>query len=399
MPKIIKCSGLIFSLVAMVLPVASQIRFRHCTARHQQGSEQNNSQTDYSQSVAVRSVVTIPVVVHVVWNSEDENISDEQVFSQIEVLNKDFRAQNVEVANIPSVFQPLIADVEFEFCLAKTDPDGNASTGITRTFTQNTVGIGGSSSLHYSAQGGKDAWDTERYLNIYVAKFAGGVGGIASFPGQGPAAEQAVEIDYRQFGTINAVPPYHLGRTCTHEIGHYFNLEHPWGPGFDDCCEDDFVADTPEACDTYLGECPTFPISSCSEPDMFMNFMFYTNDECMGMFTLGQKERMLAALNEARPGLLEGEACVSVPVLEANTGAELVIIGNPAIGQMSFEIKGSGGRLWDVQLVDLLGRKYCQNAVPENESMLVSGEGWAPGIYFLLAKHREHRLSQQVVFF
>ena len=251
---------------------------------------------------------------------------DEQIISQIDVLNQDYQALNAEIPSIPAVFQPLIADIELEFCLAAVDPDGNQTTGITRKFTNNPVGIGGITAIHYSVLGGQDAWDTERYLNIWVAKFAGGIGGISSFPGIGPPEEDGVEVNYLQFGNINVDPPYHLGRTLTHEIGHYFNLEHPWGPSITDCCEDDFVADTPESCETYIGQCPTHPAVSCSIPDIFMDFMFYSDDDCMGMFTNGQKMRMLATLNTLRQGLLENDVCEYVPTTEADINGFIKIL-------------------------------------------------------------------------
>lgn len=281
-------------------------------------------------TVGQRSVVTIPVVVHVVWNKTEENIPDVQILSQLEVLNKDFRALNTELPSIPAVFQDDVADVEFEFCLATKDPDGQPTTGITRTFTTNSVGIGGTSAIYHGASGGQDAWDPEKYLNIWVAKFAGGVGGVASFPGDGPADEDGVVINFKQFGTLNVEPPYHLGRTCTHEIGHYFNLEHVWGPSILSCCdEDDFVADTPNACETYLEACPVHPVVSCTGPDMFMNYLFYTDDACMGMFTKGQKDRMWAALNLFRPGLLESGNCATSAAPHRQESWALQLLGNP----------------------------------------------------------------------
>ena len=391
------------SLMVFLLLALSQVGISqggnplHCGAGHTGNIGHATAPKGWGAAISSRSVVEIPVVVHIVWNTAEEDISDEQVFSQIEVLNQDFRATNVEVPGIPSVFQALVADVEMEFCLAKTDPEGNATGGIVRTFTQNSVGIGGSSDIHYSDLGGSDAWDTERYLNIWVAKFAGGVGGIASFPGEGPAAEQGVEVDYRQFGTINVDPPYHLGRTCTHEIGHYFNLEHPWGPGFSDCCEDDFVDDTPEACDTYLGECPSFPISSCSGPDLFMDFMFYTNDECMGMFTLGQKERMLSTLNGVRSGLLSGGGCVEVPTFEKGGGSELILFGNPSGNTLRFEIRSGEAGMWDVELINTSGKVVLKKrAAPNTVQAFEKGRGGA-GLYFLVGKKNGHRIVEPVL--
>jgi hypothetical protein len=341
-------------------------------------------------------VATSPVVVHVVWNQPVENISDEQIMSQIAVLNKDFRRLNVEVPGLPAVFQNLIADVEIEFCLASKDPNGNATTGITRTFTNNSVGIGGSPSIHHSSQGGQDAWDTERYLNIWVAKFAGSISGVASFPGEGPPDEQGVEINYKQFGTINTEAPYHLGRTCTHELGHFFNLEHPWGPGILDCCGDDFVADTPPACETYLQQCPVHPVFSCGMPDMFMNYMFYTDDACMGLFSNGQKLRMLATLNTARAGLINADSCMPLSTEEAGKKPELKLMQNPVDDQVIFEINQIQGGDWQIALYDGLGRKHFSKAVGNGPGSIEMGS-LPSGIYFLVLQNARRSIQQKIV--
>ena len=342
-------------------------------------------------STSNRTVVTIPVVVHVVWNSQEENIPDEQIHSQIAVLNEDFRKLNVEIPSIPADFQALIADVEFEFYLAQKDPSGASTTGITRTFTNNPVGIGGTEAIHYTSQGGKDAWDTERYLNIWVAKFAGGIGGISSFPGVGPAEEDGVEINYLQFGNINVSPPYHLGRTLTHEIGHYFNLEHPWGPSITDCCEDDFVDDTPESCETYIGECPSHPAISCSMPDMFMNFMFYTNDECMGMFSIGQKMRMWATLNTMRQGLLD-----DVPTFEETDAVVFKILNNPAKDILFFEIEGQFLNKGQVMLTNLNGAVVLRKEINHIGQYSFKTNNLPSGVYFLIFGNERMNLGRKV---
>ncbi len=345
--------------------------------------------------VGQRSIITIPVVVHVIWNSPEENIPDEQIFSQIETLNQDFRALNVEIENIPAEFQPLIADAEIEFCLAKTDPSGNETMGITRTFTNNPVGIGGTPAIHFGSQGGKDAWDPELYLNIWVAKFAGNIGGTGSFPGQGPPEEDGVEVNYLQFGSVNTQPPYHLGRTLTHEIGHYLNLEHPWGPSISDCCGDDFVADTPEACETYIGQCPDHPVVSCSQPDLFMDFMFYTDDACLGMFTEGQKMRMLATLNTLRPGLMQSMACEPVSTDDLVAGMDVKVFPNPAEDKLYIEIEGQQGFGDAIKILDLWGREMLEEKNFNDVEINVSA--FPAGVYFLLLKNKTGIHIEKVV--
>lgn len=336
-------------------------------------------------SIQHRSIITIPVVVHVVWNQPEENISNEQILSQIEALNQDFRALNSEIPLIPTEFKPLIADVGLEFCLANVDPQGNPTTGITRTFTNNSVGIGGTTAIHFTSLGGRDAWDPTRYLNIWVAKFAGGISGTATFPGQSPPEQDGVEINYRYFGTIHTDPPYNLGRTLTHEVGHYFNLEHPWGPSINDCCGDDFVADTPPACQTYLGQCPVHPQVSCILPDIFMDYMFYTDDACMGMFTLGQKARMLAALELFRPGLLLSGAC-TVGSTSVEAVRTLSIFPNPASHVVSIRWEGSAytGSEVHFKIFDPNGRTVQSGLLQSGRSTwILDVSTLQPGLYWI----------------
>ncbi|MAT55845.1 MAG: zinc metalloprotease [Saprospirales bacterium] len=368
--------------------LASQLRqewWNRDAENYRQWQQQNRQIREWLQSkpgiIHRGQVITIPVVVHIVWNSPEENLSDAEILSQIDALNRDFRALNDEVADIPFVFKSLVADVELEFCLAGTDPDGQPTNGITRTFTNNDIGIGGTSAIHYSALGGKDAWDPSKYLNIWVAKFAGGVSGTSSFPGQGPPEEDGVEINYRFFGTLAAEPPYNLGRTLTHEVGHYFNLEHPWGPNVTDCCQDDFVADTPEACETYLGQCPVHPVVSCDEPDMFMNYMFYTDDACMAMFTLGQKARMLAALSLFRSGLLNAGSCATATTENIAEGKN-VLYPNPASSVLHIQADAKFNGAGEYIIFDVMGREVQAGTLGDGVSS-IDVEGLRPGYYTL----------------
>ena len=261
-------------------------------------------------SVSSRSAaVTIPVVVHVVYNTASQNISDAQIQTQLDVLNRDFRLQNVENQTIPSLFHSVAADCNIEFCLAHRKPDGTSTNGIERTPTAKNV-FASNDDMKHPERGGAAVWDATRYLNIWVVALGGGSLGYASYPGA-PLSTDGVVIDFRAFGTINTRPPFHLGRTATHEIGHWLNLFHIWG---DAPCGDDHCADTPTHHGANYG-CPTVPFynSSCgaNHAEMTMNFMDYTNDNCMALFTEGQKTRMQAlfAVGGARRGIAESNAC------------------------------------------------------------------------------------------
>ncbi len=244
------------------------------------------------------AVVTIPVVVHVLYSNNTENISDAQIVSQINSLNADFSGTNSDISQVPSVWTQDIGESQIQFCLAQTDPNGNPTDGINRVQTS-VSSFGLNDEAKFTSQGGTDAWDVSKYFNIWVCDLGGGVLGYAEFPTGNFSNTYGVVVGYRYFGSGGvAQAPYNKGRTLTHEIGHCLNLVHIWGDSF---CGDDLVNDTPTAQEPNYG-CPSFPSvsSSCGNGpsgDMFMNYMDYCNDECLYMFTNGQVARMENVLN------------------------------------------------------------------------------------------------------
>jgi hypothetical protein len=251
----------------------------------------------------VAKLITIPVVVHVVYRTAAENVSDAQINSQIKALNLDYRAKNPDVKKVPDAWKSLVVDANIEFALATKDPSGAKRKGITRTKT--TVREWGPDDAVKSAKkGGADAWPRDRYLNLWVCALGQGLLGYAQFPG-GPAKTDGVVILNSAFGTTGSVvAPFNKGRTATHEIGHFLNLRHIWGDR-NDCSGNDFVADTPPAQAANTGK-PKFPHITCNNGpngDMFMNYMDYTDDDAMFMFTVGQVARMNATLAGPRKAL------------------------------------------------------------------------------------------------
>ncbi len=257
-------------------------------------------------------VIIIPVVVHVLYNTPDQDISDAQIISQINSLNKDYRRLNADAVNTPVPFQKVAADVRIQFCLAKVDPNGYATSGIIRKYTKQKDFLN-DDAVKFSSKGGDDAWDATRYLNLWVCNLFNRSLGYGLLPGT-PLEKDGVVIKYNVFGTVgNLAAIYNKGRTATHEIGHWLGLKHPWN---DTECGDDSIADTPPQQSGNYG-CPSFPhLSSCSinnYGDMFMNFMDYTDDACMNLFTQGQKAQMrsLFALGGPRNSFLNSTACDS----------------------------------------------------------------------------------------
>lgn len=263
-------------------------------------------------------IVRIPVVVHVVWNTAAQNVSDAQIQSQIDVLNADFRRTNADAASVPAHFAGVAADARIEFALAVRDPNCGATTGITRTNTATTGFTRATrNNVKSAATGGADPWPSDRYLNMWVANFTDDLLGFATFPG-GPAALDGFVVDTQAFGTMGtAAAPFNLGRTATHEIGHWLNLIHIWGDDTaqpDQCSGTDMCADTPNQADETYGNPAGIRISCGNGPngDMYMNYMDYTDDVGMFMFSQDQVTRMNATLMVARTGILASDGLVPV---------------------------------------------------------------------------------------
>ncbi len=280
-----------------------------------------------TQEHKAAELVSIPVVVHVIYNNDendDSNISDEQIFSQIEALNRDFRKQNADTTNLPADFLEVAADIEIEFCIAKRAPNGSPTTGITRTLSDKTSFQADTDDVKFTDQGGVDAWPTTQYLNIWVCNQICNPDdcltlGYSYFPGTTTLEKEGIVVVNSAFGMEGtATSPYNMGRTTVHEAGHFLNLIHVWGDrGANPSCNtDDQITDTPRTsepnfnCPTGSNQCTTGQID---QPDMIWNYMDYTNDACQGIFTFGQKTRMRAALNTVRrKSLVENNNACSV---------------------------------------------------------------------------------------
>ncbi|MBK9284074.1 MAG: T9SS type A sorting domain-containing protein [Sphingobacteriaceae bacterium] len=312
------------------------------------------------------AVITIPVVVHVVYHTTTENISTSQIISQIDALNEDFRLLNSDSLQPSHPFWTYTADCEIQFCLATKDPQGNASSGITRTYTD-SLAFSANGSEKFTASGGKNNWDPTKYLNLWVCNLgnSGGTLGYAAFPSDLNTypAEDGVVIRYEAFGTTGTAgtggfSANALGRTATHEVGHWLNLRHIWGDG---TCASDFVSDTEIAEDANYN-CPSFPHnanSTCgsgSNGEMYMNYMDYVDDNCMKMFTFGQSTRMKAALNGARSAILTSNACVLVGLAENAFLNNFSIYPNPAADMFVLKSDKSLENDVHVSLIDQIGR-------------------------------------------
>jgi hypothetical protein len=253
--------------------------------------------------------IIIPVVVHVVYYNSTQNISNAQINSQIQVLNEDFKRLNADSTNTPTAFRSVAGRANVIFKLAAIDPNDNATSGITRTSTTVNGFVQETNNVKFTATGGHDAWDPYYYLNIWVCNLHNHFG-YAQFPADLASSPNTdgVVISYRCFGEGgSSVFPYNKGRTATHEVGHWLNLRHIWGDE-DNCTATDFVSDTPNQY-TATYEYPSFPktdyCTTTSPGIMFMNYMDYTDDGCMNIFTKGQVDRMLAIF-DTQTGIRKG---------------------------------------------------------------------------------------------
>ena len=274
-----------------------------------------------------RTAFTIPTVVHIIYNPDrpGDNISDEQIKSQIEVLNEDYQRKNEDIDEVPNRFKNLIANFDIEFCLANRDENGNFTTGITRTETAIDEFTTKDNQIKRPELGGVEGWNSKLFLNIWVGRLENEVLGYATPPGF-PTSIDGVAIGTRYFGRgtqYNLHLAYNRGRTTTHEIGHWLGLRHVWGNEYG-CNYDDGIEDTPESDEPYY-DCPMNNSQSCGTIDMTMNYMEYVNDACMYMFTLGQKDRIQEVLNTSRASVTNGERCLATANgLDAGVGVNAV---------------------------------------------------------------------------
>lgn len=356
-------------------------------------------------------VINIPVVVHIIHNLPGSNISDEQVQSQIDALNKDFRLLNADAPNIPAAFRGRAADCRINFCLAKVAPGGYSTSGIVRKYTSKTY-FNATDDMKFSAKGGANAWDNRKYLNIWVCNLPSRLLGYATPPGTDAALDGLV-ISPSAFGTTsNLAAPFNKGRTATHEIGHWLGLKHIWGDA--DCGSDDVDDTPPQYNRNYY--CPTFPrISLCSidgNGDMFMNYMDVTNDACMYMFTNGQKKKMRGqfASGNTRNSLLSSYVCDAslatagplpedtTPLIPEKPADYVKLISNPV--NSFIEIAATESSTLENQpaaLYNATGMLIRRAMIAKTNRYKMPVADLAPGLYILTVGSGNGRVSFKVV--
>jgi len=341
------------------------------------------------------SVLTINVVVHVVYNSIFNDISEQAINEQMEVLNEDYNQLNADTTDVPDMFKSVAGNPQIRFQLATRDTLGQATTGITRTRT--TVGnFWIFDRLQQTALGGKDPWDQSRYLNIWVAQISSRLPGYSNTPDFIGTLQDGVSIDYRAFGTSGRVrDPFVLGRTTTHEVGHYLGLRHIWGPTGQGCVEDDGIADTPNQMNSTPG-CFTDQ-STCNTPDMRTNFMDYTNDVCMNLFTQGQADRMRNTLLTLRSSLLQPLPVSNDSEIPNKVKANFEIFPNPSSGRFRMVFDESAKFPVDIRVVDMLGKEVFKQSISTPESFDIDLRFVPAGQYQLISISADQSLASKSI--
>lgn len=382
-------------------------------------------------------ILKIPVVVHIVYKTAQQNISDSLVYSQIEILNRDFRRQNSDTSTLRSLFDGLGKDARIEFYLACEDPDGNSTTGITRTettrdaFTFNLFGGGGLDDVKFDSLQGKDGWSTSEYLNIWVCNtvdpqsFFGAVLGYAYPPLGAPnwpvdafptdPRVEGVVVHFAVFGSpnpsaVNDFATANKGRTAVHEVGHYLGLRHIWGDGQGaifggvDCTADDGIADTPNSGNNSQSGCNANK-NTCNDglddlPDLWENYMDYSEESCQTIFTEGQVDIMRAMLSSARGGLLQTkcvDSTTNVSVKKINRALNVNVYPNPSSNIINIDFGTTTNNATGI-ITNTIGSVVSENTFNNNQSQYtINTNNFSEGIYFIHIESGDKKAIKRII--
>lgn len=369
-------------------------------------------------------VYTIPVVVHIVFNTPEENLPDSVIYNQIASLNADYRRLNLDAGNVRDTFNTIVGDTYINFVLASFDPDGNPTTGITRTNTDVesflSLELSPAEGVKSAAEGGVDPWDQSRYLNIWVCDmslfgtvfllgYATPPDGLPHWPdGSVDGLADGVVIQYEAFGSNNPNPLIAgggeidvRGRTATHEVGHYLGLRHIWGDG--DCTQEDGVDDTPNAVDQSNQDCD-IEKNTCTDdigdlgdlPDMVENYMDYSAETCQNSFTLGQIELMRGVILTERFDLIDNNPALGAESITMDE-LQFQLYPNPSRGSVTLVMNGET-EINQVNLVAETGQ-VIQTFTPQNGQKTIEFTQLPKGVYFVQIANNETIRTEKLIIY
>jgi hypothetical protein len=363
---------------------------------------QKNNENNFAEfrTQRLKQVIKIPVIFHILYRTVDENISSERITAQLAALNRDFRKKNSDTINTPQSFIPFAVDMEIEFYLAKSDPHGKSTTGIERIYTPVSYWYS-DDKMKFKSSYGADAWDSKSYLNIWICKLDD-VLGYSTFPGNN-FKKDGIVISYNELNGIGTIDSNN-GRTLVHEVGHWLNLKHIWG---DNYCGDDNIDDTPKQ-STYTPGCPAGIRQSCGNTkngDMYMNYMDFTDDVCMNMFTKGQKIRARSLFEPGgyRNSILHSSAFNTPAIFAAQVPdyhpewLDVKTYPNPAKDNININTEYDArwiGKVIDV--IDMTGRIVLKTSIKSSVQSIYTSR-LAPGVYFIRLEKEGEKVMRKFV--
>ncbi|HAQ39222.1 MAG TPA: hypothetical protein DCQ58_12005 [Saprospirales bacterium] len=378
---------------------------RYDTAQLTQFTKKNTPSrlnVDNGLKLNSRSNHYIPLVFHIMLEEGRSPVTLNEIQDQIEVLNETFNAINPDLAYLPKDFRPFSANTGIQFCLAYTDHGIGPEPAIEQKSTElpyfgEQVNLQGKLLIKHEILGGFDAWNTQKYINIWISELSA-YQGFATLPGEGPSDEAGIVIDPDFFGfhpNDHEKYPFNLGKTLVHEMGHYFGLLHPWGSE-ETCDSDDGIEDTPVQGKIYYG-CPKHPQYSCGSADMYMNFMNYTDDNCLIFFTEGQKSRMWQMIDLYYPDLMRDQFCRDFDSGDSPVD-DIWILYQAAPPALKLKRFTPAQSIVRYRLMDAAGRTVLSGSFYGESEKDIYLNNIAAGVYILFLQDEKKFVSRKFVF-